>query len=210
MVKKFKLDEKILGKLKKSTSRDLDEVLSKTIDEHVALGKIYDTIDDESVKQSIRNYIIIRSVSYFEKILKQDFTNKVDLEELDYDADLTFTIKDLKQWKKNKINYSIGEIIANNLNFQNVNQINKNMSELFKIDFFELMSKKANHFSEILENVQNLLEERHKIIHDCQNTSFDMKTIAILDASATAFLYHHSGVMIDLMKSRIKSHRSST
>lgn len=147
---------------------------------------------DLRLKQHLCNYLIIRSVGFLENVLKKAFIIQIDSHNANFDADVTLSLKDLRNLRETT-QFTNGEIISNNLNFQDFYEINKNFSKLTNRDYLKELrqayDKQYKNFSNDYKSILELIDERHRIVHDLQNTSFTSTQIMDMDTKVIAILH---------------------
>ncbi|MGI0074124.1 MAG: hypothetical protein ACREA3_09980 [Nitrosotalea sp.] len=148
------------------------------------LNGIYKKKIDRTILPMLKRYFIIRSVTIIEdyfKILVSELIDKYELpiDELLEKDEISISLSQLKDIKKKNI--TRGRIIATNFNFQDPQVINKVISKLFDIHFFEQIQTYAkkhvmsspkvdlmNHESDLLQNwneFMQIFKLRHTLIH---------------------------------------------
>ena len=101
------------------------------------LGK--DTIT-ETIKQSLRKYLISLLISALEYFFKNEARLIVDNNDLDtsriFEGKISFTVTDLDQLLKDKM-LTKGSIVASNFNFMNLDEIDGLFSDLLQMKFLQ-------------------------------------------------------------------------
>ncbi len=163
------------------------------------------TTDNVVLQQQLKNYFIIRTVSFIESRIKGYLIplindNSLDVSSL-FNGELTISLDDL-----DKIDRSLtkGDIVVTNFNFQSLDNIFSIYSKLLQIDFFSTMmdvidSKKSgieshtNSGSNMIKNwpeLEKMFLLRHKIIHNLEivEEDVDFKYLKILQNTVATFL----------------------
>src|SRR3989344_3690567 len=157
--------KKFYEKKGNSHERKLSKELMEVVE--IKLNKI----PSESI---IHNWAIVFYVSALEAFLRDFFVNIVNHNEKKKQSILTKLSKKIKlsildDYKKEKI--TLGDIVAKDYNFQNLNSIQEAYL-LLDIDMFKFMNKNIVHGSSLInriELIKHMLEKRHKIVHDSYN-----------------------------------------
>jgi hypothetical protein len=96
-----------------------------------------DTIS-ETIKQSLRKYLISLLISVLEYFFKNEARLVVDNNDLDtsriFEGKISFTVTDLDQLLKDKM-LAKGSIVASSFNFMNLDEIDGLFSDLLQINF---------------------------------------------------------------------------
>ena len=179
--KPVKLDDYLFKQIKNNVSETLGKSIDRVKKETL---EIDDIIKIEKISKielrSIRNYYVIRTVTFLEKCLKTLFIEFIDKHELNYEGKIILRLKDLKLLRKNS-DFTNGEIIANRINFQNFRNEEENLSimrifsDMFQVDNLLKKMKDTNNKTEgYYRKILELIDERNKVVHDFQDTKFSM------------------------------------
>jgi len=213
----------VIGKLKKEDIKKISEATSQSSTHILILGanemseliifleKNKNLI--ESIRKSLINYAIIRYVSLVENYFENHVRNIVD--KMKYNPkvffesdDITISLSLLDEIRKDK-NFTPGNIIAEKINFQNLDNINSKMSNVYGLKYFdeiEMLSKKK-HISTYLtkfkkKNLYELFRLRHEIIHKMKNADdVDLKKLRLYHATVMQFLVI-AGILFNQEKSK--------
>lgn len=146
------------------------------------LEEIDKKIKDEKLCQEARRQHIISMITALEGYLRDRFIDLIDTYKLDYEnvgkETKKFTLSQIEYIMKK--NLSMGEIIAEYFNFQNLDSINKAYSSLLKINFFKELKKyqwvyedKRKNFLGFIQldngfytRFKKWIDLRHNFVHD--------------------------------------------
>jgi len=151
------------------------------------------------------NYYIISCVRSVETLFNQVTVMMVDeFDMIPPDMNVTFSINDLKNIKKDGA-ITTGKILAFETNFQRLDVINSLYSSLFVCDFFKEIEKElekgmGNRIAKGTklnwEDLSNMIEERHKIIHESYDFSGGIKKLKKYHGAILLFMMGASAVII--------------
>ncbi|HLC61274.1 MAG TPA: HEPN domain-containing protein [Candidatus Nanoarchaeia archaeon] len=145
------------------------------------------------------NYCLVAFVSSFEVFFKDTFIELIDksseYREKVYKLSKKINLKFLEDYKNGKI--KIGEIIADEYNFQNLDSIQAAYKTI-GLDFYKLLNSKVifkNRNINTINCIHDLLEKRHKLVHNGKiDNSIDLDEIGdyyqILLGIGIDVLYH--------------------
>jgi len=189
----LRLEEKISGKrlykiqLRMTYKLDFENI-SKRFDndpEGIKIGFFSELIEvfrvlDQShgkINTSICNYVVIRSVSAIESFFKHFARKLVDDNDIPtskiFPKEEKISLTKFDELKDKKI--TKGKIIAEITNFKDLDKINKIMSNLLDVKFFEEITKQMVSYTFVgchetsklqLEELYSLFDLRHEIIHE--------------------------------------------
>lgn len=151
---------------------------------------------------ALKNYLIIRLVSFIEYECKNLTKEAIDNYDFDIAGLLTndeviLSISHIKEIKENAT-ITMGTLISNNINFQDCDKINNTFSQLFKCKKFrdridELQSKASGSLNGVKiefkwDNFHKLLSKRHKTIHAIENNDISFSKLMSIYLTAITFV----------------------
>lgn len=146
-------------------------------------SELYKLISDDDTSQenkiSLKNYYVVRIVSALEKILRQNFIELIDFYNFDYPEKIKVDSTILRRLRSRDDKLTNGQIFASDINFQNLNDAAKAYDETIGNNFEiqKIHRQRNKDYDEIIKSIQSGMEERHKIVHDYQNTDFALEDI---------------------------------
>lgn len=145
--------------------------LLKGVSEKILSMDIYRNYNELNRQSSV-----ILLVAFFEAYLKDAFIailNKNKECGLPF-LEKSLKISDIKEYGFNLSN-SIGNLVANKINFQDIDEVSSTYNRAFKIDIF-------NGNRKLKEKIKKLFQERHILVHN--NCKIDKKYIMIVKCSS--------------------------
>jgi len=205
MTKPIKFDSSLVEKIKRNIPDELYNIYNRGIDE---INKLDEMLGDGNIdtakKDIIRNYYVIRLISLLETFLRNSFIIILDTYEPNFKTSITMDLKDLITLRKRRDKFTNGEIVANSLNFQQFDR-NKGggsaygiFSELFEMDLFTEMTRRNNEMLDIDKNLVDLLNERHRIVHDFQQTLHTHEMLKVCADSIKLFIVTYADIANDV------------
>lgn len=158
--------------------RTLSETEVKPIIESLSKDSI-----SETIKQSLRKYLIVLLISTLEYFFKNEVRRIVDKNDLDtselFEGKISLTVTDLDQLLKDKT-LTKGSIVASSFNFMNLDEIDGVFSNLLQMKFLHYvrMFNDINQTSQVFDGhpipleyrrMREAYELRHEIIHELKD-----------------------------------------
>ena len=126
----------------------------------------------EAKKQYVTAHVTAFEVYFKDSLL--EFLDLLGTEKISKLVDSRFSVSELRRIIEHKITFA--EVLASHFNFQDLNRINKIFSELFGVNYFEVLKKRKFHvdpkvpdFSlskNFFKKIDSLIEMRHEFVHD--------------------------------------------
>lgn len=166
--------------------------------------RVIENVDENRLIQEAKGQYIISLVTASEVYLRETFITLIDkynfeISEIKNEFNRKFDIDDFLFISKKKI--SIGELIASQFNFQELNNINKAYSKLLTINFFNKIKiykweygEGENDYLQLEEDfypkLEKLLNLRHNFTHDIFfDTIIELDEIEDLSTHLHNFIY---------------------
>lgn len=171
-MKKIRLDNKKINQL---GMKSFDEIFNISFDAlSPIIEQLADTQDNPTLERHLKNYFVIRTVTILEVFFNELVVKLIDVYNLPYkklfDDDLVqISLSRFEEIKTGKM--TEGKIIASNFNFQEKGQINKVITNLINLPFFDTIGNlyrigtENNKFVQNWDNFFEIVNERHKLVH---------------------------------------------
>ena len=186
----IRFNEQLKEKINRNMKSELYEIYHNGINEFVEIETLLNSDITDIQKNSIRNYYAVRIISVLEAFLRNSFIILIDYYERDFKVSIKTDLDGLKQLRKKQTKFTNGEIIGNFLNFQRLERGKEGDPSIYGIfgevlgdDIFAKMVKITG-FQEVYDTLIDVLNERHRIVHDAQGTVY---TIEMLKGAREAF-----------------------
>ncbi len=180
------------------------------------LWKTNELIDDKKLIQESRRQYLVSMITAMEVYFKDTFILLIEKYKLDFrnvaKQTKNFTLEEIEYIINNKC--SMGEIIAEYFNFQNLDNINKAFSELLSINFFNKIKHYKKYYTngdfiQVYPNFYPLLKEwielRHNFIHDINfNSKLTEDDMHKLDSHIIVFIDVIESYLDDIIYKRKK------
>lgn len=202
---KIQLNKKIFDQIKKNSSSEISQYVKYGFNELLNLDKLLNGNINSIPKQSVQNYYVVRLVTLSESVFRQTFVFLIDEFDMDFQAVVTLDLKDLKRLRTNTSQYTNGQIAAQSLNFQDLDHVYSNLKKILGSDVFTLMVKKNKKIKPINQSLKDLIDERHSIVHDLQNTVYTPKFLENFSGHLLTFLRIFLNATAELRDKKIKN-----
>lgn len=182
---KIKFSE-IKKQFKKATLYIEDDTVQEI---SVILDRDWDELEGE-LYHGLFNYVVIRLVSAIENYFKNRARELIDNDERDVSGifeknEIIIYLHELDDIPSGNI--TKGQIVSYGVNFQKFSEINRVFTKLLELENFENEVRKANtafvfspNQEQIIFNLDKILElidSRHKIVHEMTNFEGDLKEL---------------------------------
>jgi len=151
----------------------------------------------EEQKRCLTNYFAIRLVGWIENYFKNSVIWLIDHYELEYpDFKLELKLPELKKIQKAK-EFTAGKIVSRQLNFQNLSVVLGTMNSILQITDFgkRLKDQKVD-----LERIEQILQTRHKIIHNFNNSGWTPEDCVHAKLTVFQLIYFSNLITIERLK----------
>lgn len=193
MVEKIVTDDGFIEEIKKITPIELVFVKQEALKElHDCYSVICKSDTDEDIKRYLANYTAIRLVGWIENYFKNSVIWLIDYYNLTYDEfKIEFNLLDLKTIQSTQ-DFTAGKIVSRKLNFQNLGKIMGAMNSILKInDFSDRLEKQGVN----LGRIQQILDARHKIVHDFQSSGWDHNACLEAKQDVMRFIFSSNSIV---------------
>jgi len=191
----IKFNNALIKKIEKNIKQEIYTTYDNGFKELTELSTLLSANLTSRQNLSLRNYYVIRLIGILETILKNSFINLIDQYGCDFKTTITTDLKGLRQLRTRSKKFTSGEIVANSLGFQRFETRIKSESsiytifgDIFDVDFFGEMASNKSDFIKIHENIVDTVNERHRIIHDLQDTVYTHDMLTESTKSVKKFL----------------------
>ncbi len=130
---------------------------------------------DREYNEIFTEWMIVRLVTVFEYHFKSLIISLIDEDGCQYDEEIKISLSDLEKIQRKK-SVSAGKIFVNNKSLQNIEIIDKILSNLLKINFIKELKNKYPEYID-LKNMNECLEKRHQIIHEMKKIKISKKQL---------------------------------
>ncbi len=208
MVEKIVTDEGFIEEIKKIIPKELvfvkEEALKEIHDTYSLICKD-DTTDD--VRRYLANYTAIRLVGWIENYFKNSVIWLIDYNDLTYEEfKIEMRLPELKTIQNSK-DFTAGKIVSRKLNFQNLGEIIGAMNSILKINNF---SERLQEAGVDLGRIQQILDARHKIIHNFQSSGWDHNDCLEAKQHVMKFIFSSSSLIITKLAESLPDVKSSS
>jgi hypothetical protein len=209
--------EKIINQYEKSSFF----IWTDTVQEILSILDHDENEFDSDMIKSLSNYVVIRLVSAIESFFRNRARELIDEENANVlgiypNNEMKISINELDKIKNDKI--SKGRIIVSGINFQNLKEVYNVFNHLLEIKNFEkeIKKKKGNtvkvygdFYNFEVGRIEELLDIRHKIIHEMTDTEFNFKKLREYLANCV-ILFAISDSILDERESKKTKSKSKT
>lgn len=197
-----KLKQEDFKKIREATNQSSTRILSTGANEMSLLITFLENNQDlrEPIRKSLINYAIIRYVSLVECYFKNHVRNIIDKMKISpkiffENDDITIPLSLLDEISKDE-NFTAGNIIAEKINFQNLDNINSKMSNVYGLKYFDeieklSMKKKISTYQTKFQkkNLYELFQLRHRLVHKMADANeVDLTKLRLYHATVMQFL----------------------
>ena len=185
-----KVDAKLLKNISQATNQHVADIAQNTlaeVDRLILLLNNKPVKLPESIKQSLRNYIIIRLTTMIELVLKNAFIILIDDFGYNFKSEIIVDSEQLKILQKSSTTFTVGNLIGNTLSWTDLDQVNANLKKLMDVDVFKLMRQKESKSYAMKTSLMDMIDERNHVVHDHVDTI--IKNPQISKLRDAAFFY---------------------
>jgi hypothetical protein len=142
-----------------------------------------------------------------ESILKKTFILLIDRFDFDYDFEITLDVKHLKILRKSETKYTNGEIIANSLNFQNLDNVYDVMDKVLEDKLWKKMVTIDKKIIPMNTSLKDMIDERHSIIHEYLPTIYSYLMLNGMFKNVVDYLEIYLQAVKELRDKKIKARK---